>query len=122
LLLLQKTMMVAEGVGRQLNADLNMWEFARPLIEDWVVENLGPEARLKQVAREAAGGIERMPQFLANIERAAATLAERGFAPYPDPFTGPSRDAQRHYRPGAALWVIAGLLAAILAVLLARID
>ena len=42
LLLLQKTMVVAEGVGRALNPELNMWQLAQPLIEDWIAENLGP--------------------------------------------------------------------------------
>ena len=42
LLLLQKTMVVAEGVGRALNPELNMWQLAQPLIEEWMAENLGP--------------------------------------------------------------------------------
>ena len=41
LLLLQKTMMVTEGVGRMLNPNLNMWELARPLIEQWANEHFG---------------------------------------------------------------------------------
>ncbi len=46
LLLLQKSMLTAEGVGRALNPDINMWELARPLIEDWMREHRGPEARV----------------------------------------------------------------------------
>ena len=42
LLLLQKTMVVAEGVGRALNPELNMWQLAQPLIEAWMADNLGP--------------------------------------------------------------------------------
>lgn len=47
LLLLQKTMLVVEGVGRQLNPDLNVWMVAEPLIRDWIIEHLGPKGRLK---------------------------------------------------------------------------
>ncbi len=45
LLLLQKSMLVCEGVGRSLNPNVNMWELARPLVEAWMVENRGPVAR-----------------------------------------------------------------------------
>ncbi len=51
LLLLQKTMVVAEGVGRALNPELNMWQLAQPLIEDWIAENLGPQAQLRTRGR-----------------------------------------------------------------------
>ncbi|MDX1541181.1 MAG: 2-polyprenylphenol 6-hydroxylase, partial [Geminicoccaceae bacterium] len=47
LLLLQKTMVVAEGVGRALNPAVNMWQLAQPMVEAWIRENLGPEARIR---------------------------------------------------------------------------
>ncbi|MGH6961425.1 MAG: AarF/UbiB family protein, partial [Dongiaceae bacterium] len=62
LLLLQKTMLVTEGVGRKLNPDVNMWSMARPLIEDWMRRNRGPEARIRQAARSALETIERLPE------------------------------------------------------------
>ena len=46
MLLLQKSMLTAEGVGRALNPEINMWELARPLIEGWMREHRGPEARV----------------------------------------------------------------------------
>ena len=52
LLLLQKTMLVAEGTGRKLAPDANMWLLARPLIEDWTAETFGPEARVREAAAE----------------------------------------------------------------------
>src|SRR3546814_1375314 len=52
LLLLHKTMVVAEGVGRQLNPNVNMWALARPLIERWMLENRGPEALLARRSEE----------------------------------------------------------------------
>ena len=39
LLLLQKTMLVAEGTGRKLAPDANMWLLARPLIEEWFLSS-----------------------------------------------------------------------------------
>jgi ubiquinone biosynthesis protein len=120
LLLLQKTMMVAEGVGRKLNPAVNMWDLSRPLIESWGRDNLGPEARLRDGARDFVSGLERLPGFLGNIDRAARALAEQGYRLHPDTVRRPlgQGENRRHGGLGAALWVIAGLLAAILAVLL----
>jgi ubiquinone biosynthesis protein len=50
LLLLQKTMVVAEGVARTLDPDFDMWEAARPVAENWLREETGPLAKLKEVA------------------------------------------------------------------------
>ena len=46
LLLLQKTMLMAEGVGRTLAPQANMWSLAQPLIEQWERDYFGPEARI----------------------------------------------------------------------------
>ncbi|MEM7223432.1 MAG: 2-polyprenylphenol 6-hydroxylase [Pseudomonadota bacterium] len=75
LLLLQKNMLMAEGISRKLEPSLNIWVLAQPLIEDWMRANRGPEARVREAAREVARTVERLPQTLANIERAAAVLA-----------------------------------------------
>jgi ubiquinone biosynthesis protein len=74
LLLLQKSMLVAEGIGRNLDPTVNMWELARPLIEDWVRENRGPEARLKQLVGGSVRTIERLPHLAGRL----IDLLERG--------------------------------------------
>jgi ubiquinone biosynthesis protein len=53
LLLLQKTTLLVEGVGHQLNPKVNLWQLAEPWIEDWVVDNITPEAKLMRMARYA---------------------------------------------------------------------
>jgi ubiquinone biosynthesis protein len=111
---------VAEGVGRQLNPDVNIWDLSRPLIEDWMRENLGPEARVREAAHAVMEGAERLPGFIANIERLAAIVAEKGHPLHPDTLArlidgGGGRAAARG---STALWWIAGLLAAILATLI----
>ncbi|MQA65005.1 MAG: 2-polyprenylphenol 6-hydroxylase [Alphaproteobacteria bacterium] len=120
LLLLQKTMMVAEGIGRRLNPKLNMWELSRPLIEDWMQENLGPEARIARGARDVVSGLERLPAFLTNVDKAVKALAEHGYRLHPDTvrrLLGEGEDG-RNRSTGTALWVIAGLLAVIAVTLL----
>ena len=47
LLLLQKTMLVLEGVGREIHPELNMWELTEPLIRTWMVDHLGPKGQLR---------------------------------------------------------------------------
>ncbi|MEQ8667156.1 MAG: 2-polyprenylphenol 6-hydroxylase [Rhodospirillales bacterium] len=76
LLLLQKTMLVAEGTARQIEPDANMWLMARPLIEDWMRAELGPEARIRRVATSLSDIAQRLPRILDEVERAAATLAD----------------------------------------------
>jgi ubiquinone biosynthesis protein len=84
LLLLQKSMLVCEGIGRRLAPDVNMWELARPLIEDWMIENRGPAARVRGAAEDALARIEALPQFVGNLEKAAAMLAAGGVRLHPD--------------------------------------
>jgi ubiquinone biosynthesis protein len=84
LLLLQKSMLVCEGVGRKLAPELNMWELARPLIEAWMVEHRGPAARTRSVAAQAVARIEELPAFVGNLEKAAAMLAAGGVRLHPD--------------------------------------
>jgi ubiquinone biosynthesis protein len=51
LLLLQKTMMMVEGIGTSLNPEVNMWQLAEPWIEEWAIDNIGPEAKLLELFR-----------------------------------------------------------------------
>ena len=51
LLLLQRTMVVVEGVARSLDPNLNMWETARPVVEKYIAENLGPKAFLNDLGK-----------------------------------------------------------------------
>lgn len=76
LLLLQKTMLIAEGVGRRLDPTVNMWALARPLIEQWIRENRGPEARIVDFATDVAAGLERLPMLLRDLEAVAAAAVE----------------------------------------------
>jgi len=48
LLLLQKTMVVVEGVSRSLNPHFNMWKAAEPVVKEWITKNLGPIGMVEQ--------------------------------------------------------------------------
>jgi len=70
LLLLQKTMMLTEGIGRSLTPDINMWILTEPLIEDWARENMGAKARISAAIedfRHLASGMHKLRGFMDNI-------------------------------------------------------
>jgi ubiquinone biosynthesis protein len=112
LLLLQKTMVLAEGVGRILDPSVNMWTLARPLIEEWMRENRGPEARLRDAVADTMAVLERLPGFMKDLERLGAAVTEGGGLPlHPDTL---ARIARRDAIEvlGLPLWIIALALAA----------
>ncbi len=53
LILLQRTMVVVEGVARSLNPQINIWEVARPVVEDYIAKSIGPRATLRDLSRTA---------------------------------------------------------------------
>jgi ubiquinone biosynthesis protein len=112
LLLLQKTMLVAEGVGRQVNKDVNIWELARPLIEQWMIEHHSPQARLKQATAGAISLVERLPALAERAERVINDLADVNLRLHPDTVR---QFAEAQRRAGLRAWQI--LLAALLVVL-----
>ncbi|MHA1153117.1 MAG: 2-polyprenylphenol 6-hydroxylase [Alphaproteobacteria bacterium] len=84
LLVLQKNMMMAEGVSRRLDSTLNIWTLAEPLIEAWMVANRGPEARARGAIEELGRTLERLPRLAADAERLASELAGGGLRLHPD--------------------------------------
>jgi ubiquinone biosynthesis protein len=107
LLLLQKTMLVAEGVGRRLDPDTNMWVVVHPLIEDWMIENRGPQARLRQMAEDAVDFAASLPELARLAKRASLAVTEDGLRLHPDTV----RALRRRESSPAARWalVIAGV-------------
>lgn len=53
LVLLQKTLLNIEGLGRDLDPDLDLWSTAKPFLETWMLEQVGPEKLLEQLKAEA---------------------------------------------------------------------
>ena len=53
LILLQRTMVVVEGVARTLNPKINIWDAAKPVVEEYIRENVGPKALLRDLGKTA---------------------------------------------------------------------
>jgi ubiquinone biosynthesis protein len=82
LLLLQKTMVMVEGVATALDPDLNMWEVSGPFVKEWLRDELGPEAWLAERLQKDLGTLLRLPDLLRRIE---ALYPQPGAAPPPPP-------------------------------------
>jgi ubiquinone biosynthesis protein len=63
LVLLQKTLLNIEGLGRQLYPDLNLWDTAQPFLEEWVQQRYSPQSVLKRLQRHAPSWMEQLPQL-----------------------------------------------------------
>jgi len=76
LILLQKTMVVVEGVARSFNPRLDIWRVAEPVVREWIELNLGPVGRI-QSAASGAGELARVLSGLPTIASRAVALLER---------------------------------------------
>jgi ubiquinone biosynthesis protein len=79
LLLLQKTMVVVEGVARMLNPHFNMWVAAEPVVREWIEKKLGPLGQIEGAA-EGAASLGRLfttlPEMLGQAQAATTMLAD----------------------------------------------
>ncbi|MBF0393205.1 MAG: 2-polyprenylphenol 6-hydroxylase [Alphaproteobacteria bacterium] len=116
LLLLQKSMLVTEGVGRLLYPEVNMWQLAHPLIEHYMRDILGPEARVRETVGNVLSSLERLPRLIADAER-TGLMAAGGLRLHPDSLKALG-GGRRPMPLGMLLpWILVGVL---LTVLLAR--
>jgi ubiquinone biosynthesis protein len=118
LLLLQKTMVVVEGVARSLDPKLDMWTTSDPVVREWIERNLGPIGKLEG-AVEGAGEIGRFIGQVPSLLTRASYLIDQlddmtrdGLVLSPDTVEAIGKaEARRGRWTAAALWVIAALLA-----------
>jgi ubiquinone biosynthesis protein len=106
LLLLQKTMVMVEGVAMTLDPAIDMWETAGPFVRDWIRDELGPEARLADALTD---GI----RLLGELPRIARQLADLVPVPGAAPPVAPLPVLVA--RPRRWPWLLAGLVAGLAA-------
>jgi ubiquinone biosynthesis protein len=117
LAMLQKTMVVVEGVARQLDPEHSIWESAKPVVEQWMIDQVGPQARLNQAAEgmtTIGRAIAAFPEVLKNAEQIAAQLSQGGVKLHPDS-TRAIAEAQTRQTAHTriAIWIGALALAAL---------
>lgn len=103
LILLQRTMVVVEGVARSLDPHINIWQVARPVVEGYIAENVGPRALLRDLA-QTARVLARFGPKLPRIVEAALIRQAEGPAPPPP---------RRRWSPMLWLALGAGLVVAV---------
>lgn len=91
LILLQRTMVVVEGVARSLDPQINIWQVAKPVVESYVAKNIGPLALLRDLAQTARILGRFGPRLPAMVE---AALIAQSKAPAPLPTGGRRRIVQ----------------------------
>src|SRR5437588_8127100 len=121
LILLQKTMVVVEGVARSFDPKLDIWKTADPVVREWIERNLGPVGRVEG-AMTGAGELGRVVAGLPAIAtRSVAvleqmeTMTREGLRLSPETIAAMGRTEGRKSRwRTLALWIIAGTFIAIL--------
>ncbi|MFU8815966.1 MAG: ubiquinone biosynthesis regulatory protein kinase UbiB [Pseudomonadales bacterium] len=76
LVLLQKTLLYIEGLGRELYPQLDLWETAKPFMERWMAEQVGPAAALREFAEYAPLILQQLPRLPALIARTGTQLRQ----------------------------------------------
>lgn len=125
LLLLQKTMVVVEGVARSFDPRLDMWTTADPVVREWIERNLGPIGKIEE-AVSGAGDLARtlagVPQLASRAQSLLAQLdvyTRDGLVLSPETVAQIGRaEARGNRAANIALWVIAACLVTILILLL----
>ena len=78
LVLLQKTLLNVEGLGRQLYPDLDLWSTAQPFLEDWMRRRIGPAGLIKNIRAHLPDWLEQSPEMPQLIHDTLAQLRQAG--------------------------------------------
>jgi ubiquinone biosynthesis protein len=117
LLLLQKTMVMEEGVATALDPDINMWETSEPFLKEWLRSELGPEAYYADKIVDTVRALKRLPDILRKID---ASYPDPGGAPPPPPLANVTMIDRPRWLGTAATILLSAAAGAAIAVLMLR--
>jgi ubiquinone biosynthesis protein len=121
LLLLQKTMVLVEGVGRRLAPEVNIWALSQPLIEGWMRDSRGPEAQLRQRFETLADMFDRLPRIIANLDALVGDMSRDGVVLHAESIAAHAAEqAKRAWLAVLPLYLAAAALIAIAVALVLR--
>jgi ubiquinone biosynthesis protein len=119
LILLQKTMVVVEGVSRSLDPDFDMWATSEPVIREWIERNLGPAGQLERAVAglasigKLAGELPRLAERAERLSREFDTMGERGVRLDPDTVADIGRAEARESRWSRIALVVIAVVAVL---------
>ena len=100
LILLQRSMVVVEGVARSLDPNANMWEAAKPVVEDWIKDNLGPRG----LARDTGAALVALARIGPRLPELAERLTLMAATP-------PAEPADETPERSPVMWLLVGAIA-----------
>ena len=100
LLLLQKTMVMVEGIATSLDPAINMWDVSAPFVREWIRDELGPEAALAERIRSDTEALLRVPALIRRLEE---QYPPRGGEPDPPPLPDVELVWERRRRSNGSL-------------------
>jgi ubiquinone biosynthesis protein len=114
--------MQVEGLGRRLDPEVNIWTLARPLIEAWMRDNRGPEARLRQQLDTLAEVIDGVPRLIRSLEALVGDWSREGIVMHAETLAAQAAKRARHLAILLIpVWLVtASLVAIALALLFGR--
>ncbi len=119
LLLLQKTMVVVEGVARKLDPQFNMWQASEPVVGQWISQKLGPIGKL-QDARDGLDAVLRLinqlPDFAERTERLSReidTMGKNGIRLDAATIDAIGKAEARHSRSGRVALIVIAIVAVV---------
>ncbi|MDQ3077904.1 MAG: 2-polyprenylphenol 6-hydroxylase [Pseudomonadota bacterium] len=115
LLLLQKTMVMEEGVATALDPDINMWETSEPFLKEWLRSELGPEAYYADRIVDTVRAFKLIPDLIRKID---ASFPTPGAAPPPPPLDELPVRIRLHWGPSLAIALIAAAIGSAATLLL----
>ena len=102
LVLLQKTLLAIEGLGRQLYPELNLWETAQPILEQWLRRRMSPRRHIERL-------VEQWPQISADLVALPDVIHRLVQSAVDEPHVPASRSGANGSRPSKPLWGLAAL-------------
>ena len=112
LILLQKTLLAVEGLGRQIYPDLDLWQTAKPFLEKWVKQQMGPKAFLKHCKENLPfmmTELPHMPKLLNEVLSLSKQHYQLTLKEYHQPTSNAHKKQWRFYLGGVSFFTILGM-------------
>ena len=120
LVLLQKTLLNVEGLGRELDPDLDLWVTAKPILEDWMRAQVGIEGLVDSMKREAPRWARTLPQLPRLVHGALHATGQSNARQSDAVMRALATEQARNRRWLQAIAAIGGIIVVLLLVLLSR--
>jgi ubiquinone biosynthesis protein len=117
LVLLQKTLFNVEGLGRQLYPDLDLWNTAKPFLERWIKQQVGPRAVLRKIRERLPYWAEKFPELPELLYQTLLDLRDQKRQPQATTASSQQQQIRAAKRVGLVAGVVGGAVVAVVLLL-----